>query len=93
MAFMMAATPKAAAFGATPRRRRAVFSSRAALVEAPRPGGAHEGSYAIQLSSSQTRARTDEMQAETRAMARAIGATVYSPQLLADMYGSRPLKV
>ncbi|MQL70545.1 hypothetical protein Taro_002855 [Colocasia esculenta] len=39
------------------------------------------------------RDRADDLQAETRAMARAVGSTEYSPQLLADKYGSRPIKV
>ncbi|XP_027091042.1 protein ACTIVITY OF BC1 COMPLEX KINASE 3, chloroplastic [Coffea eugenioides] len=39
------------------------------------------------------RDRTDDMQAEARAMARAANASVYSPALLATKYGSRPIKV
>ncbi|XP_062231109.1 protein ACTIVITY OF BC1 COMPLEX KINASE 3, chloroplastic-like isoform X2 [Phragmites australis] len=39
------------------------------------------------------RDRAEDLQAEARAMARAAGATVYSPELLASRYGSRPLKV
>ncbi|KAF3776021.1 putative aarF domain-containing protein kinase [Nymphaea thermarum] len=35
----------------------------------------------------------EDLQAETRAMARAANATVYSPGLLAQNYGARPLKV
>uniref|UniRef100_A0A7C9AFS0 ABC1 atypical kinase-like domain-containing protein n=1 Tax=Opuntia streptacantha TaxID=393608 RepID=A0A7C9AFS0_OPUST len=37
--------------------------------------------------------RADDMQAEARAMARAASASVYSPEMLADKYGSRPLMV
>ncbi|XP_059460890.1 protein ACTIVITY OF BC1 COMPLEX KINASE 3, chloroplastic [Corylus avellana] len=37
--------------------------------------------------------RTDDLQAEARAMARAANASVYSPELLAVKYGSRPIKV
>ncbi|KAE8057492.1 hypothetical protein FH972_014182 [Carpinus fangiana] len=37
--------------------------------------------------------RTDDLQAEARAMARAAYASVYSPELLAVKYGSRPIKV
>lgn len=37
--------------------------------------------------------RTDDLQAEARAMARASNASVYSPQLLVGKYGSRPVKV
>nr|CAB3461827.1 unnamed protein product [Digitaria exilis] len=38
------------------------------------------------------RDRAEDLQAEARAMARAVGATVYSPELLAARYGSRPFK-
>lgn len=37
--------------------------------------------------------RANDLQAEARAMARSVNASVYSPQLLADKYGSRPFKV
>ncbi|PQM34610.1 putative aarF domain-containing protein kinase [Prunus yedoensis var. nudiflora] len=37
--------------------------------------------------------RTDDLQAEARAMARSANASVYSPQLLVGKYGSRPVKV
>lgn len=37
--------------------------------------------------------RTEDLQAEARAMARAANASVYSPELLASNYGSRPVKV
>ncbi|XP_052188986.1 protein ACTIVITY OF BC1 COMPLEX KINASE 3, chloroplastic isoform X2 [Diospyros lotus] len=39
------------------------------------------------------RDRTDDMQAEARAMARSANASVYSPELLANKYGARPIKV
>lgn len=39
------------------------------------------------------RDRAEDMQAEARAMARAANASVYSPNLLAEAYGSRPIKV
>ncbi|OIT26144.1 PREDICTED: uncharacterized aarF domain-containing protein kinase At1g79600, chloroplastic [Nicotiana attenuata] len=39
------------------------------------------------------RDRAEDMQAEARAMGRAAGASVYSPELLATKYGSRPFKV
>ncbi|GAB4837614.1 hypothetical protein Ancab_002462 [Ancistrocladus abbreviatus] len=39
------------------------------------------------------RDRTNDLQAEVRAMARAANASVYSPQLLAIKYGSRPFKL
>lgn len=37
--------------------------------------------------------RTEDLQAEARAMARAVNASVYSPEVLAVQYGSRPIKV
>ncbi|CAI9093199.1 OLC1v1028639C1 [Oldenlandia corymbosa var. corymbosa] len=40
-----------------------------------------------------SRDRMEDMQAEARAMARAVNASVYSPQLLSSKYGSRPVKV
>ncbi|PHT33542.1 hypothetical protein CQW23_25342 [Capsicum baccatum] len=40
-----------------------------------------------------SRDRTDDMQSEARAMTRAADASVYSPELLANKYGSRPIKV
>lgn len=82
---------------------------RAALVEAkPLPvlrggaagGGRVNGEYAIQVVDAGTelsiRSRMDrasDIQAEARAMSRAVNASVYSPELLAARYGSRPIKV
>lgn len=40
-----------------------------------------------------SRDRAEDMQAEVKAMARAVDATVYSPQLLSSRYGSRPFRV
>jgi len=37
--------------------------------------------------------RADDIQAEANALARAVNASVYSPQLVASRYGSKPLKV
>ncbi|XP_058736774.1 protein ACTIVITY OF BC1 COMPLEX KINASE 3, chloroplastic-like [Vicia villosa] len=37
--------------------------------------------------------RADDLQAEARAMGRAVNATLYSPELLASKYGSQPIKV
>ncbi|OIW00960.1 hypothetical protein TanjilG_10038 [Lupinus angustifolius] len=37
--------------------------------------------------------RADDLKAETKAMARAVNATVYSPQLVASKYGSQPFKL
>ncbi|XP_066362659.1 protein ACTIVITY OF BC1 COMPLEX KINASE 3, chloroplastic-like [Miscanthus floridulus] len=45
------------------------------------------------VAASFARDRAEDLQAESRAMARAAGATVYSPELLAARYGSRPFKV
>lgn len=73
----------------------------AAVVEAG-PASAAEGGrdkdsngYALQLfqgPSSLSRYRANDMQAEARAMERAVNASVYSPQLLSVKYGSRPIK-
>uniref|UniRef100_A0A5B7BPR4 Protein kinase domain-containing protein n=1 Tax=Davidia involucrata TaxID=16924 RepID=A0A5B7BPR4_DAVIN len=56
-------------------------------------GGYSYYSDSVSSSSSFTRDRTNDMQAEVRAMARAANASVYSPQLLSIKYGSRPIKV
>lgn len=71
------------------------------MVEAG-PASAAEGGrdkdsngYALQLfqgPSSLSRYRANDMQAEARAMERAVNASVYSPQLLSVKYGSRPIK-
>ncbi|KAI4356738.1 hypothetical protein L6164_000733 [Bauhinia variegata] len=37
--------------------------------------------------------RANDLQAEARAMARAVNASVYSPELLASKHGSQPIKV
>lgn len=79
---------------------------RGALVEAanPRPAEAGGGgggavtlysasSSGLPPSSSSSRDRAHDIQAEARAMARAANASVYSPQLLASEFGSRPFKV
>ncbi|XP_072976124.1 protein ACTIVITY OF BC1 COMPLEX KINASE 3, chloroplastic [Typha angustifolia] len=63
--------------------------------------GAGGGQYSIQLVESSpaslspvaSKGRAEDMQAEARAMARAANASVYSPQLLSQRYGSRPIKV
>ncbi|KAL3649359.1 Protein ACTIVITY OF BC1 COMPLEX KINASE 3, chloroplastic [Castilleja foliolosa] len=44
-------------------------------------------------SSPYIRDRADDMQAEAAAMARAVDASVYSPEFLAGKYGSRPIRV
>lgn len=77
------------------------WAPRAAIVEA-RPssvnlGGAAGGDAVIRPSSLSlsvsSKNRADEMQAEARAMARAVSASVYSPQMLSLRYGSQPFKV
>ncbi|XP_022748409.1 protein ACTIVITY OF BC1 COMPLEX KINASE 3, chloroplastic-like isoform X1 [Durio zibethinus] len=61
---------------------------RAALVEArPRVNGSQ---MAVQVLGGD---RAEDLQAEARAMARAANASVYSPELLARKYGSRPVQV
>lgn len=62
---------------------------RAAVVEAtPRVNGS-PSSTSIQVLATD---RAEELKAEARALARAADASVYSPQLLAKKYGSRPVK-
>lgn len=80
-------------------QRRKLSPARAALVEAkPRPvpalrGGGDGSDAAVTLSSSSYRDRADDMQAEVAAMARAANASVYSPELVTNKYGTRPIKV
>ncbi|KAH0680769.1 hypothetical protein KY285_021753 [Solanum tuberosum] len=74
---------------------------RAALVEA-RPqqvpairdvaGNSNVTGQTLQVGPS-SRDRADDMQSEARAMTRAADASVYSPDLLSNKYGSRPIKV
>lgn len=74
---------------------------RAALVEA-RPqqvpptrdvaGNSNVTGRTLQAGPS-SRDRADDMQSEARAMTRAADASVYSPEFLANKYGSRPIKV
>lgn len=52
------------------------------------------GNDAVPISSRRSsRDRAGDLQAEAGAMARAANASVYSPELLAIEYGSRPIKV
>lgn len=84
-------------FGLLPcrSRRRAKAIAKAALVEArPRAVPAlrkSSGSGSVQKVLVGDRA--DDLQAEARAMARAANASVYSPELLARNYGSRPVQL
>ncbi|KAH9698501.1 protein ACTIVITY OF BC1 COMPLEX KINASE 3 [Citrus sinensis] len=84
-------------FGLLPcrSRRRAKAIAKAALVEArPRAVPAlrkSSGSGSVQKVLVGDRA--DDLQAEARAMARAVNASVYSPELLARNYGSRPVQL
>ncbi|KAF7844865.1 protein ACTIVITY OF BC1 COMPLEX KINASE 3, chloroplastic-like [Senna tora] len=74
--------------------RRLKLRPRAALVEAT-PNAVvpalRDGSSAKVLALPADRA--DDIQAEARAMTRSANASVYSPKLLADKYGSQPFKV
>ncbi|KAE8717850.1 pentatricopeptide repeat-containing protein [Hibiscus syriacus] len=66
------------------------LGTRAALVEAgPRVDGSGTP-VALQVLGGD---RAAELQAEVKAMARAVNASVYSPELLANKYGSRPVQV
>lgn len=81
-------------------RRKRLF---AALIEETRPralppirgnngnvnGAVTESNSVVSL----TRNRADDIQAETKALARAINASVYSPELLKFKYANRPFKV
>ncbi|KAK4794049.1 hypothetical protein SAY86_012043 [Trapa natans] len=69
-----------------------VAAPRAALVEAPSglPPVRDNGRITLSVSVAE---RAEDIQAESKAMARAANATVYSPGLLALRYGSRPIKV
>ncbi|PKI54711.1 protein ACTIVITY OF BC1 COMPLEX KINASE 3, chloroplastic [Punica granatum] len=72
-----------------------VAAPRAALVEASPSGlqpARDNGGSSVPLSVAVAE-RAEDIQAETRAMARAANATVYSPELLSRKYGSRPIKV
>lgn len=73
---------------------------RSALVEArpvPFPLGDENGfpasmSEALTVVARDRTTRAEDLQAEARAMARAVNASVYSPQLVKDKYGSQPFK-
>ncbi|XP_034905382.1 protein ACTIVITY OF BC1 COMPLEX KINASE 3, chloroplastic [Populus alba] len=77
-----------------PKTRRA-REARAAAVEArPPPGPARVMRPAVRDADLIVGGdRTEDLQAEARAMARAVNASVYSPEVLAIQYGSRPIKV
>ncbi|KAL0920119.1 hypothetical protein M5K25_009230 [Dendrobium thyrsiflorum] len=92
-----------------PRPEKGSRLPRAALIEAkPVPalrggasgGGSVNGEYAVQvvdaaaeLSIRSRMDRAGDIQAEARAMTRAVNTSVYSPELVAARYGSRPIKV
>ncbi|KAK7349680.1 hypothetical protein VNO77_07244 [Canavalia gladiata] len=68
---------------------------RATLVEATPPSSApspatKDGSFKVLALPGH---RADDLQAETRAMARAANASVYTPEFVASKYGSQPFKV
>lgn len=66
----------------------------AALVEArPRAVPAVNTDTSLQTQLVLAVDRTDDLQAEARAMARATNAPIYNPELLANTYGSRPIEV
>lgn len=51
------------------------------------------GDSLLTVAKSRNRSLADDMQAEAKAMARAASASIYSPELLATNYGSRPIMV
>ncbi|KAF3446971.1 hypothetical protein FNV43_RR12151 [Rhamnella rubrinervis] len=78
----------------TSSRREREKPPRAALVEArPRPLPAPKDDGSLQVQIFRGVNRTEDLQAEARAMSRATNASVYSSELLAVRYGSRPFKV
>ncbi|KAK3028979.1 hypothetical protein RJ639_038182 [Escallonia herrerae] len=93
--------------GSLKRRGKLTVIPRAALVDAiPRPratvpavrdrdsnSNSSNGAALPVLAVPSSRDRTDDMQAEARAMARAANASVYSTEFLALKYGSSPFKV
>lgn len=74
--------PRAALFEATPPPSSAA---------SPSPEPTRDGSHIEILALPGDRA--DDIQAEARALTRATNASVYSPQLVASRYGSKPFKV
>ncbi|KAI9076142.1 hypothetical protein K1719_041840 [Acacia pycnantha] len=75
--------------------RRLKQPPRAALVDATPSSGVpalRDGSSSIKVLALPAD-RADDLQAEARAMARSANASVYSAKLLAEKYGSQPLKV
>ncbi|KAL7244541.1 hypothetical protein ACSBR2_000012 [Camellia fascicularis] len=88
----LAPPPRAAVVEATPSQSQSQSQSVPAISgnNAVSVSSSSSSSYPYVLSS---RDRTDDMQAEARAMARAANASAYSPELLSNNYGSRPIKV
>ncbi|CAL5384256.1 unnamed protein product [Camellia sinensis] len=90
----LAPPPRAAVVEATPSQSQSQSQSQSVPAisgnNAVSVSSSSSSSYRYVLSS---RDRTDDMQAEARAMARAANASVYSPELLSNNYGSRPIKV
>ncbi|KAK4753093.1 hypothetical protein SAY87_021891 [Trapa incisa] len=70
-----------------------VAAPRAAIVQASPPGLPPARDNSRVTLSVAVAERAEDIQAESKAMARAVNATVYSPELLALRYGSRPIKV
>ncbi|CAJ1783069.1 unnamed protein product [Sphenostylis stenocarpa] len=66
------------------------LSPQAALVQAPPSPSSPRDNSSIQVL---TLSRANDLQAEARAMTRAVNATIYNPALIASLYGSQPVKV
>ncbi|KAK1393432.1 protein ACTIVITY OF BC1 COMPLEX KINASE 3, chloroplastic [Heracleum sosnowskyi] len=81
------------------RKRRRTTPLKAAAVETPpvtsSPRNSAAGMKLLEASSlpSASRARSDDMRAEGKAMARAAYVSEYDPQVIYDKYKSRPFKV
>ncbi|KAL5229470.1 hypothetical protein ABZP36_028246 [Zizania latifolia] len=100
VSFSVPSPPRGAACSCR-RRPRHRPRGRSLLLRAASTAAPPSPDLSIQISprasppavASLARDRAEDLQAESRAMARAAAATVFSPELLASRYGSRPTKV
>ncbi|KAG8061765.1 hypothetical protein GUJ93_ZPchr0003g17261 [Zizania palustris] len=98
VSFSVPSPPRGAACSCRRRRR---HRGRSLLLRAASTAAPPSPDLSIQISprasppavASLARDRAEDLQAESRAMARAAAATVFTPELLASRYGSRPTKV
>ncbi|KAG8085169.1 hypothetical protein GUJ93_ZPchr0010g8506 [Zizania palustris] len=98
VSFSVPSPPRGAACSCRRRRR---HRGRSLLLRAASTAAPPSPDLSIQIFprasppavASLARDRAEDLQAESRAMARAAAATVFTPELLASRYGSRPTKV